>query len=245
MIPYERHERILEHLKENGVVKIADLQNELPGVSISTLRRDLKVLESWGKIEHLSGGAVKPLVAAHEINISTRSAQRGVEKETIARLAAAEVEDGDVVYVDSGSTCATLLRLLLDRNITIYTTDCSACFIQDDFSAKLTIVGGDYSPVTSSLTGSLTELILREIYFDKAFIGSNAIDEERGVMTPGYLEASKKRIVHENSGQTYVLCDSSKFHEVSNVRALGFDGIVLISDKADEKLRRVVRMITP
>ena len=41
MIPYERQERIVECLQKSGLVRISELQEELPGVSISTLRRDL------------------------------------------------------------------------------------------------------------------------------------------------------------------------------------------------------------
>ena len=67
----------------------------------------------------------------------------------------------------------------------------------------------------------MTESILRDLYFDKAFIGTNAIDEDRGVMTPSYVEAAKKRIVRENSNKAYVLCDSSKFHQSRMFARLG------------------------
>ena len=77
MIPYERQERIVECLQKSGLVRISELQEELPGVSISTLRRDLKELEALGKVEHLSGGAVKLVSAVHEVSISTRSGLHG------------------------------------------------------------------------------------------------------------------------------------------------------------------------
>ena len=69
MIPYERQERIVECLQKSGLARISELQEELPGVSISTLRRDLKELEALGKVEHLSGGAVKLVSAVHEVSI--------------------------------------------------------------------------------------------------------------------------------------------------------------------------------
>lgn len=245
MIPYERQERIVECLQKSGLVRISELQEELPGVSISTLRRDLKELEALGKVEHLSGGAVKLVSAVHEVSISTRSGLHGNEKDQIAQVALRLVEDGDTLYLDSGSTCTALLRLLLDRDVTIYTTDASACLIKSETRAQLIVVGGEFNHVNSSFCGSMTESILRDLYFDKAFIGTNAIDEDRGIMTPSYVEATKKRIVRENSNKVYVLCDSSKFHKFSNVRAFGFDGVAIIAESYDEKIAQHARLITP
>ena len=45
----------------------------------------------------------------------------------------------------------------------------------------------------------MVENTLRELYFDRAFIGVNAVDEDRGIMTPGYPEAIKKRIVMQTA----------------------------------------------
>lgn len=59
MIPYERHELILNKLKEADLLKIDELAAFMPDVSMSTLRRDLKELEKRGSIEYLTGGAVK------------------------------------------------------------------------------------------------------------------------------------------------------------------------------------------
>lgn len=245
MIPYERHERILERLGASGLMKIADLQDELPGVSASTLRRDLKELERLGKIEHLSGGAVKLMATAHEVSITSKDASHSQEKETVAQLAADEVADGDVVYVDSGSTGTALLRRLIDRPVTIYTTNGSACLIRSETRAEVNVVGGVFNPVTSSLSGAMTLSVLRDLYFDRSFLGINAIDEERGCMTPSFAEAEKKRAIAANSQAAYMLCDSSKFHTVSNVRVLGFDGITIVSDATDEKIARCARLITP
>lgn len=245
MIPYERHERILELLRQSDIVKIADLQEELPEVSASTLRRDLKELAGMGKLEHLTGGAVKLITVSHEVNIFTRSAQHSAEKEAIARVAAGFVDDGDTLYLDSGSTCSALLRLLLDRDVVIYTTDGTACSIQGDTRAQIMVVGGEFHALNSSMCGPLTESVLRELFFDKAFIGVNAVDEDRGIMTPSYEEASKKRIVRQNSAQAFVLCDSSKFHGTSNVVAFGLEGVTIVSERSDDQIAAAARLVTP
>lgn len=245
MIPYERHKLILEHLKHVELLKIDELQALLPDVSISTLRRDLKEMEREGRIEMLSGGAVKLRSVSHERGVQITGALHIEQKEEIARRAVAEVQDGDAVYIDSGSSGTILLRHLLDRDVTIYTANAAACCIQGETRASIILIGGIFNPKTSSLTGAITEMILKDLYFDKAFLGVNAVSVERGIMNPGYEEAVKKRLVRQNSNVTYVLCDSSKFHQVSNVKVFDLEGVTLISDCSDDHLSKHVRILTP
>ena len=85
MIPYERRERIVECLQKSGLARISELQEELPGVSISTLRRDLKELEALGKVEHLSGGAVRLLSAVHEVRYLDAFGPTGVRRNRLPK----------------------------------------------------------------------------------------------------------------------------------------------------------------
>lgn len=245
MIPYERQELIVKHLTETGLLKIDDLQRLLPSVSISTLRRDLKELEKLGKIEYLTGGAIKLHDTSGELSIVAKNTLNSAEKAAIARRAENEVADGDIIYLDSGSTCTALLQHLLARPVTVYTTNADACAITEHVTASIVVIGGTLNPLTSSLCGPITEHTLRELFFDKAFLGVNAVDDERGAMTPGYEEAAKKRLVRANSQTTYLLCDSSKFHQFSNVKVFDLAGVTLIADKPDEKLGKHVRILTP
>ena len=74
MIPYERQERILEVLENRGLIRIEELQKFIPGVSVSTLRRDIKELENANKVQMLSGGAVKICSSISELPMSTKTA---------------------------------------------------------------------------------------------------------------------------------------------------------------------------
>lgn len=245
MIPYERQEKILEILKNKELMKIEELQKLIAGVSISTLRRDLKELEKMGKIEYLFGGAVKLFSDTGEIPISKKSALNNPEKETIASLAAEVICPGDTIYLDSGSSCSILLKRILHKKITIYTTNTNVFNISTEVEAEIILIGGRYNPLISSLSGPLTDENLQNLYFDKAFLGVNGVDQEKGITTPNLAEAVKKRLIHKHSSKTYILADSSKFHKFSNVKALEVKDVILISDKYDETLGEHVEMITP
>lgn len=245
MIPFERQQLILKYLGETNILKLEDIQELLPDTSVSTLRRDLKELEKQGRVELLAGGAVRLHAVSHELGVMVTGALHAAEKELMAQIAVNQVADGDTVYLDSGTSCTALLRHLIDRDVTIYTANGSACYITGDMRAQLIVIGGSYNPHTLSMTGPITEGVLQDLYFDKAFVGVNAVSVDRGVTNPTYDEVIKKRLVKQNSSSTYVLCDSSKFHRVSNVRVFGLEGFTLISDAADDRLGRYVEMLTP
>ena len=60
MIPYERRQILLNELEKQDMVTLSDFARALHGVSESTIRRDLKILEGEGQIVLLRGGAAKP-----------------------------------------------------------------------------------------------------------------------------------------------------------------------------------------
>ena len=97
--------------------------------------------------------------------------------------------------------------------------------------------------MNSSLSGSLTENLLKNLYFNKSFLGANGIDEKLGVTTPTIEEANKKRLVKEHSDQVYFVCDSSKFHNLSNVKAFDLKDVAIVSDKTDDKISEKVSLI--
>lgn len=244
MIPYERQQKILSIIEEKELVKIDELQEIFENVSVSTLRRDLKELEKNRKIESLSGGAVKKISTVGEIPISTRNTLQSEKKEKIANMAAELICDGDTIYLDSGSTCTLILDKILDKKVTIYTSNTNLFSINREIAANIFVLGGKFNPITSSLSGPFTEELLKNLYFNKSFLGANGIDETLGVTTPTIEEATKKRLVKEHSDQIYLVCDSSKFHNLSNVKAFNLDDLIIISDKSDKKISENVSIIT-
>lgn len=245
MIPYERQEKILEILENHGLIKIEELQEQIPSVSVSTLRRDLKELEKLNKVQMLMGGAVKGISTVSEIPIGTKSGLRTKEKELIANLAAEKINDGDTIYLDSGSTCTALLKRIIQKKITIVTSNVEIFNIFGDITAELIFLGGLYNPMIASVSGPLTDNNIINFNFDKSFLGANGVDAKKGVSTPRMAEASKKREVFLRSKTCYLLCDSSKFHQSSAINVFELSRITLISDSFDQALSEVTTIIAP
>lgn len=244
MIPYVRQEKIIEILESGNVVTIDELNKRIPGVSVSTLRRDLKELENTNRVQILSGGAVKISSMVRELPMTTKSTLHTKEKKIIASIAMKEITDGETIYLDSGSTCTVLLKELLHRKIHIITTNTDIFGITGNIEAEITVLGGTFSPNISSLRGPLTQLNLQNYIFDKAFIGGNGIDLTYGVTTPNMLEANKKREAFKQAKKAYLLCDSSKFHKVSTVKAFDLHEIPLITDYIDVDLSQEMMIVS-
>lgn len=245
MIPYERKNKIIQLLKSNDLLKIESIKTVFPNISISTIRRDLKKLENENKIKLLSGGGIKLSSSIKEISISTKRMLNTEKKEYIAKLAINKIKNGDTIYIDSGSTCLILLEQIKKEklDINIITTNTDALSISKDATYHLTLLGGYYSPLLSSLKGPLTEQNIKNFYFDVAFLGANAIHPLFGITTPTLEEANKKQLVFKNSKKVYFLCDSHKFHEISTIKAFELNNNSIISDKNDNQISKIANLI--
>lgn len=166
-----------------------------------------------------------------------------MKKEKTTDIAANLIKDGDTIYLDSGSTCSILFKKILGKKITIYTSNTDIFSVSGEILAEVIILGGKFNPMNSSLSGSLTKNLLKNLYFNKSFLGANGIDEKLGVTTPTIEEANKKRLVEEHSDQVYLVCDSSKFHNLSNVKAFDLKDVAIVSDKTDDKISEKVSLI--
>ncbi|MFW5844452.1 MAG: DeoR/GlpR family DNA-binding transcription regulator, partial [Spirochaetota bacterium] len=110
-IPVERQQKILDVVDDRGVVRVTELSN-LFGVSEITIRRDLIALESEGLLTRSHGGAISPRHFQREPHYAQKGERNLREKQTIGRAAAAMVEPGETILVNSGSSTLEFLRRL-------------------------------------------------------------------------------------------------------------------------------------
>lgn len=106
----DRIRQIMTILLQEKKVIAKDLAARF-GVSLESIRRDLSQLEQQGTVRKFYGGAtlVEELLPETEAEVfQVRLTEHGAEKQAIARTAAALIADGETVYLDSGTTAATV-----------------------------------------------------------------------------------------------------------------------------------------
>lgn len=241
MIPFVRRQQIIDFLGKREIGYIADFIELFENVSESTIRRDLKALEGEGQVQLLHGGAATLAVetsSSYDMPIEAKRFLNIEQKRAIAIEAASFVNAGEVIYVDSGTTTFSMIEFLKDKEIMVVTSNTMVLTELRNAKFQCMILGGEVTETLGSVTGPITDNLLRGMYFDKAFLGATGYSDVSGLTTPDFREANKKRIVAANSDAVYVLVDSSKAGKRSLVKFLDLAQPIVVTDSETEMLRQ-------
>ncbi|MBL3717192.1 DeoR family transcriptional regulator [Lactococcus garvieae] len=232
MLATERKEKILALLKEQKTATLEEL-TAITGASVSTLRRDLNELEEEHFLRRVHGGAALQQGLSEELSIFEKSSKNVQEKEKIAALAFEKIKEGDIIYLDAGTTVAPLYHLLNQsgKRVTIVTNSISHLPKLTSENLIVYLLGGRVKRQTDAIIGSSAIAQLSTYRFNLAFIGANAFDKELGAMTPDSEEAAIKAQAIHQSSTSYLLLDSSKIGQTSFVKFAESDQIKLITEK--------------
>ena len=220
MLKINRHDIIERELRKNGSVLISDLCQQLD-CSTETVRRDLTELEADGKAKRIYGGAYLPETFDKGVPIKLRETFFQPEKQRMADLAMRFISDGDVIMLDSSSTCLQLAHTLLDANrqVTIITNSLSICstFNKYPIASNVIGLGGQLRTKTSSFVGYQTTDQLKNFTVDKAFISCPSVDINFGLTDNNMEDAMVRRTMLQQSRNRYLVVDHTKFTSNSEV----------------------------
>lgn len=205
----QRHDALVALLQE-GVDGVETLADRLR-VSASTVRRDLTRLQREGRIARTYGGAL--VRERFQERSFTESEQLNRDaKARIAVVAADLVPEEATVFLDAGTTCLALARLLVDRGPrTVYTRGLEAAMLLARApDIDVVMLGGRVRPLSHGLVGPLTALALDRIWVDLVFLGADAVDPVRGLGEPTGDETSAKERAAARGTQVVLLADASK-----------------------------------
>ena len=232
MLTQERYKNILDILGEREAATIGELA-KLIGVSESTVRRDLNVLDGEGRLRKVYGGAtaLNKIEGALEDEVNVRDMMMSAEKEIIAEYAATLINNDDFIYIDSGTTTSRLIDHIGSTKATFVTNGIIHAHKLLSKGLKACMIGGRIKAVTASVVGAESIKNLSKFNFTKAFLGANGIDILSGFTTPDSEEALMKEKAIEKSFASFVLADHSKFRKVYPVTFAELKKCCIITDK--------------
>jgi DeoR family fructose operon transcriptional repressor len=214
MFSMERKQRIEELIKQNTSVAVNDLAIEF-NASESTIRRDLKEMEASGLLIRTHGGAMEVSKLDYEMSFREKEIENISDKQEIAEIAAAMIEDGDTIILDSGTTTLEIAKRITAKSVTVITNSIDiALEISNKENIELIVAGGSLRHTTRAMIGPLAENVFRNFRVDKAFIGVNGISIKHGFTTPNFLEAQLKKSIIEVARKKIIVADKSKFNKV-------------------------------
>jgi DeoR family transcriptional regulator, aga operon transcriptional repressor len=208
----ERRRHILEILNRDGRVLVVDLAKQFHTSQV-TIRKDLDILQSHGRIYRSHGGALPARDSAlQDPTLREKEKLHALEKLRIAAAAARMVREGQVVILDSGTTTTAIARALRQfENLTIITNAVNIAAELSGSTLEVILTGGTLRKNSFSLVGPIAEETLRRLNGDILFLGVDGFDVHHGLTTPNLLEAKVNRAMMDVARVVVAVCDSSKF----------------------------------
>ncbi|MEH3108431.1 MAG: DeoR/GlpR family DNA-binding transcription regulator [Sphingomonas fennica] len=236
--------KMLAWLQEEGSARVRALADAF-SVSEVTVRQDLERLEADGHVVREHGGAylksvpqqVRAMALHHLINMDA--------KRRIGRAAAALIEDGETIILDSGSTTTEVAANLNDReHLTVITNALNIALLLGAMpTCSVHMPGGQFKAPTLSLSGERSADYFRGLFAQKLFLATAAVSFEAGLTFPAIADITVKRAMIDCAARVYLVADSSKIGRTSFTSLGGIDLVhVLITDEGirDEDRNRFV-----
>ena len=235
MFTEERFSIILQELKNKGLVSVTDLVKTLDA-SESTIRRDLNALDKKGLLKKIHGGAISidESSSKHDYRVDVRQSLNVDEKYETAKQAASLIEDGDVIYIDAGTTTQLLIDFIKAEDITVVTNGIVHAKKLLEKGFRTFILGGEIKAFTEAIIGSYTVEQIKKYNFSKGFFGVNGVSNKNGYTTPDVNEAMVKAQAMKMCKQSFVLTDTSKLEKVSFATFAAITDATLITTKIDD-----------
>ncbi len=233
LIPAQRREQIQDYLAIHQIARTADLCNLLE-TSEATVRRDLEWLEHKGILERTHGGAILNQRVIFEQEYQQRAQHYPEEKKIIGERAASLIEDGDIVFINSGTTATQVLQhIRRDLRITVFTNNVNAALDIGDPGFHYYLTGGEFQSRSNSLAGRFALDNLNLVFANKVILGVDGISLKHGCTVPTNAEAEVvRRMIDRTKGQVIIVADHSKWGAVSNFPVATIDEVdKLVTDE--------------
>jgi len=211
MHPKQRQEMLLVLLAKHGFISIRDLAERLT-VSEMTVRRDLRMLQSQGLVNQVTGGGQVAGSSSEQPFMAKRLLQQA-EKMWIAKTAMPLIEPQMTIGLSAGTTTWTLANAITGfRDLTFVTNSTNiAIELNHNGWQDIILTGGHFRTPSDALVGPLAEATVRKVHMDILFLGVHGIDLVAGISTPNLLEASIDRLLMERADKVILLFDHSKW----------------------------------
>lgn len=240
----ERQQAILHLLNTRGRLAIGELSTRF-SVSDMTIRRDLAQLEADGLLRRTHGGAIRTQSGSFEPPLAMRARFNAEAKRAIAADVAGQLDDGQTLVLDGGSTGIAIAEALVGRRLTVCALNLqAAAILAASAQTSVMVPGGRVRHGEQSLVGPAAERTLADHRFDTFVMTVSAIDATAGLTEWNVEDAAIKRAALASSGRCIVACDSSKFGQTAFARIGGLDTAdLIVTDSAlDAEQHRSVQV---
>lgn len=242
MQPEERRHRISEYLQKVEFASLEEIAKQVDA-SLSTIRRDLAVLEGSGTMRRTHGGARIAIPRSDEFTFSARDTHQLAEKEAIGRACAQLITPNQSVIIDAGTTVYHVARYLESKSPQIITNSLPVANLFASANRLEVIVsGGVIYPRLGVLVGPLAVESFSRIHADVAIMSAGGLSLEGISNSHGLLIDIQRAMIE--AAQRVIFCfDYTKFGRQSVLPLCNLDCVdaIVTDSKAPAELVEALR----
>lgn len=225
-VPFARRRQILDLLRDNGAASIGQLAKEL-GVSLATVHRDLRALESESALQRVQGGAAlipqTPNPSAHIDSAWTQRLQKhGNAKLAVGFRALELVNRGDTLFLDGSTTSLAFAVAIEVANlaVTIVTTSPALAHSMTAPLVRIIVVPGQVDQELRIVCGSWSNQFLENFNFTSAFISCAGMSDEGTLYTGSHEIQVSLQLALARAQNKVCLIDASKVGRVASLKLI-------------------------
>ncbi|MFD2205140.1 DeoR/GlpR family DNA-binding transcription regulator [Kiloniella antarctica] len=236
MPPSKRQLDILKNVRFKGFCTTSALAETLQ-VSMETIRRNVNSLVAEGLLEKAHGGVSLP-ESLPEPSFARRLIEGKESKQQIAALVAAQIRNGDSLFLDNSSTTAYVAMALSDHNnLFIVTNSASiANILVSRNGNRVFLAGGELREHDAGAFGPEALEFVGRFELDHAILSASAVNSEKGFMVNHLCEAVFSQTLISHSQRSIMVLDHSKFEKMAPIKQCDFSQInQFVCDKVPTK----------
>jgi len=228
-----RQLELLEEVRRARSVSVETLAERF-GVTLQTVRRDVRLLAEAGRLARFHGGVRLPSSTTENIAYRQRQALNDDAKRRIARAAAQAVPNGCSLLINIGTTTEAIARELLGhKGLRVITNNLNvAAILSDNPDCEVIVAGGVVRARDRGIVGEATVDFIQQFKVDIGLIGISAIEADGTLRDFDYREVKVARAIIEHSRQLWLAADHSKFNRPAMVELGRLDQVdTLFTDR--------------
>jgi DeoR family transcriptional regulator, glycerol-3-phosphate regulon repressor len=221
---HPRQLRLVEQVRRHGSVSVEALAEQF-GVTLQTVRRDVRLLSEAGLVARFHGGVRVPGSTTENIAYRQRQRLNEAAKQRIARAVARDVPHGCSLIINIGTTTEAIARELAEhRGLRVITNNLNvAAILSDHADCELIVAGGVVRARDRGIVGEATVDFIRQFKVDIGLIGVSGIEADGTLRDFDYREVKVARAILDHSREVWLAADHSKFNRPAMVELARLD----------------------
>ena len=219
-----RQAQLLDEVRSLGSVSVEALAERF-GVTLQTVRRDVKLLADDGLLARFHGGVRVPSSTTENIAYRQRQLLNEAAKQRIARTVARAVPEGCSLILNIGTTTEAVAReLLRHKGLRVITNNLNvAAILCDNPDCEVIVAGGAVRSRDRGIIGEATVDFIAQFKVDIGLIGISGIESDGTLRDFDYREVKVARAIVGHSREVWLAADHSKFNRPAMVELARLD----------------------